>query len=168
MRLCTSALTRVLNSFGELAKRSMTWATTSIAFGILLVALLAWARSIGCLWIATLACVVGAACVLWPRCLARVFGDSSPLPTVGEFTAGLGEEERVGWLRMPKYTSTGFKQLPLPMSLRQELQEWYRNAPREPEDTNAHLVGDVRICSLAGTRVEERLRFAQPEGAEPE
>lgn len=84
--------------------------------------------------------------------------------SVADFTKGLGEEERVAWLQMPKYTATGSLQLSLPDELRDDLQVWYRAQPKEPEETNAHLVGDIHICSLAGTELETRLRdFLQEE-----
>ncbi len=88
----------------------------------------------------------------------QVFGSPAPLPTVAAFTQGLGWEERIAWEIMPKYTDTGSKQLPLPDDLRRDLQSWYRETPRDPEEPNSHLVGDVRICSLSGTQLEDRLR----------
>ena len=101
------------------------------------------------------------------RSRGRLFGSPPPgadeervatKMSVAEFTAGLGEEERVACLQMPKYTTTGSLQLALPDELRDDLQAWYRAQPKEAEETNAHLVGDVHICSLAGTELETRLR----------
>lgn len=91
-------------------------------------------------------------------------GNTVPLPTVREFTAQLGHEERVAWLEMPKYTETGYKLTSLPADLRKELQAWHRATPTAPEQANGHLAGDVRLSSLASTELETRLRsFLQAE-----
>lgn len=109
--------------------------------------------------------VAAAACALgrW-RASRATYGGAAPRATVAAFTDGLGWEERLAWLEMPKYTETGSKQLALPDDLRDDLQSWYRDAPREPEERNGHLSGDVNITSLAGTDLEDRLRtFLQDE-----
>lgn len=99
------------------------------------------------------------------RSRGRLFGspppgaDAATKMSVADFTKELGEEERIAWLQMPKYTPTGSLQLALPDELREDLQAWYRAQHMEPEETNAHLVGDVHICSLGGTELETRLRY---------
>lgn len=77
--------------------------------------------------------------------------------TVAELTSDLSEEERIGWLKTPRYTSTGYKLISLPSDLQAQLAFFHEAAYPEPEEPNHHLAGNVSITSIAGTALEDRL-----------
>lgn len=78
--------------------------------------------------------------------------------SVGELTRALSEEERIGWMRTPRYTDTGHKIVTLPPELRRKLLHFHLSSAPQPEEGNAHLQGRIVLAMLAHTELEDELR----------
>ena len=68
--------------------------------------------------------------------------------SVEAFTAGLSQEELVGWRETPRYTADGLRALRLPPALRADLAAFHERAQPAPEEPNGHIQGEVLLTSL--------------------
>lgn len=75
---------------------------------------------------------------------------------VATFTAKLSSRERAAWLKLPRYTPSGYKQLSLPADLRARLRVKAAEITMKSE-SNYHLVGAVEVGSLAHSAIEKEL-----------
>lgn len=77
---------------------------------------------------------------------------------VRDFVRRLSDVEVVGWRETPRYTQRGYKLEKLPADLRRDLLLFHAQASTSVEDNGPHLRGDIRVASLQGTELEQRLR----------